>query len=316
MNEFPIYFRPGNVAVITGASSGIGLAMTKRCAITFSMNVFCVDIDEAELTQSISAVQKEITGDNKVMAISADVSDYEAMVQVRDTVLKNGFNTVHFLFNNAGTGRGGGALSDIHMFQKVVQVNSFGVINCCNLLIPLMKEKGEDGLIVTTGSKQGITMPPGNLAYNASKSMVKTYAEGLEHELMKDRKEKGGKLRSVLLVPGWVNTSILFKAMRDNCAVHDKPFDADSVFFHESKPASGAWMPSHIIDFLLSELQSNDDKFYVICPDNEVDRETDNIRMMWAMQDITEDRVPLSRWHPEYSAKFTEFLENEKKKNK
>jgi len=46
----------------------------------------------------------------------------------------------------------------------------------------------------------------------------------------------------------------------------------------------------------------------VICPDNEVDRATDNLRMTWTMQDITENRPPLSRWHDDWSPRFDEFL--------
>eukprot|EP00640_Fibrocapsa_japonica_P007124 CAMPEP_0113947868 /NCGR_PEP_ID=MMETSP1339-20121228/67189_1 /TAXON_ID=94617 /ORGANISM="Fibrocapsa japonica" /LENGTH=160 /DNA_ID=CAMNT_0000954661 /DNA_START=38 /DNA_END=520 /DNA_ORIENTATION=+ /assembly_acc=CAM_ASM_000762 len=151
-------------------------------------------------------------------------------------------------------------------------------------------------------------MPPGNLAYNVSKSVVKTYSEGLEHELMKDRVENGGKLRSALLVPGWVNTSIALKTMRDQCNSNGEPFDADKVFFHEGKPATGAWMPSQVVEFLLSELALSAEKYYIICPDNDVDRQTDNLRMTWTMADITEDRVPLSRWHPDYSDKFQDYL--------
>jgi hypothetical protein len=48
--------------------------------------------------------------------------------------------------------------------------------------------------------------------------------------------------------------------------------------------------------------------FYIICPDNEVAGEVDNKRMLWAAQDITENRVPLSRWHPDYKAAFEAFL--------
>jgi hypothetical protein len=51
-----------------------------------------------------------------------------------------------------------------------------------------------------------------------------------------------------------------------------------------------------------------------VCPDNDVDRETDNLRMTWAMQDITQDRPPLSRWHPDWKDKFSEYLEQNKKR--
>ena len=57
-------------------------------------------------------------------------------------------------------------------------------------------------------------MPPGNLTYNVSKAALKAYTEGLEHEFMKERTAGTGQLRAALLVPGWVNTSILLKAER------------------------------------------------------------------------------------------------------
>eukprot|EP00521_Asterionellopsis_glacialis_P019158 CAMPEP_0195316596 /NCGR_PEP_ID=MMETSP0708-20121125/3705_1 /TAXON_ID=33640 /ORGANISM="Asterionellopsis glacialis, Strain CCMP134" /LENGTH=174 /DNA_ID=CAMNT_0040382051 /DNA_START=30 /DNA_END=557 /DNA_ORIENTATION=- len=174
-----------------------------------------------------------------------------------------------------------------------------------------MKESDEPGIIVNTGSKQGITMPPGNLTYNMSKAALKAYTEGLEHEFMKERSESNGKLKAALLVPGWVNTSIVLKVERAKATEAGNAFDANSVFFHEDKPATGAWMPSQIVDFMVQELNKN--RFYIICPDNDVDRETDNLRMTWTMQDITEDRAPLSRWHPDYTEKFTEFLNANKK---
>merc|ERR1712151_1047781 len=117
-------------------------------------------------------------------------------------------------------------------------------------------------------------------------------------------------IRSALLVPGWVNTSILLKELRSQAEAKGETLDKDSVFFHEGKPADGAWMPSQIINFMIEELDQG--KFYIICPDNDVDRQTDNLRMTWTMQDITQDRVPLSRWHPEHKDAFTAFVDANK----
>jgi len=214
----------------------------------------------------------------------------------------------NFLMNNAGSGVGGGAMADIGIVKRLVDINTYGPIHGCIAFIPKMESSGEMGIIVNTGSKQGITMPPGNLAYNMSKAALKCYTEGLEHEL---REMKDGKVRSALLVPGWVNTSILFKAVRTEKQVTGEEFDPSSVFFHEDKPADGAWMPQQVVDFMIEELDKG--RFYIICPDNDVDRQTDNLRMTWTMQDITEDRPPLSRWHPEYKEQFNTFLEANKK---
>jgi len=122
---------------------------------------------------------------------------------------------VHYLMNNAAVQLGGGGIStSMDTFHKVFDVNTLGPIHGCQAFVPIMQEKGMDGLIVNTGSKQGITAPPGNLTYNVSKAALKTWTEGLEHELMKERMNNGGKLYAALLIPGWVNTSIHLKEMR------------------------------------------------------------------------------------------------------
>ena len=233
------------------------------------------------------------------------MSNTAAVQALADKVFANG-GKCHFLMNNAGTGLGGGAMTDMDMVQRVMSVNTYGPINGCLAFVPRMKEPG---IIVNTGSKQGITMPPGNLTYNMSKAALKTYTEGLEHEL---RQKSNRNLRAALLVPGWVNTSIVKKTIRDKAVVAGEAFDESSVPFHEDKPAEGAWMPSQVVEFMINELDKG--RFYIICPDNDVDRETDNLRMTWTMQDITQDRPPLSRWHPDYKEEFSAFLETNKSK--
>ena len=250
----------------------------------------------------------------KIQEVVVDVSNFDALKKTADMIFNDPCTeSVHFLMNNAAVQLGGSALStSMDEFNKVLSVNTLGPIHACQAFVPLMQNKNQCGLIVNTGSKQGITMPPGNLTYNVSKAALKTWTEGLEHELMMERINGGRQLRAALLVPGWVNTSIALKESRARAEMEGKAFDVNDVFFHEGKPAPGAWMPKQVIDFMLEKL--NDGKFYIICPDNDVDRETDNIRMTWTMQDITQDRPPLSRWHPEWKDKFTDHLEECRKK--
>lgn len=165
----------------------------------------------------------------------------------------------------------------------MIGVNLWGVINGVHAFTPAMIGQGTDAMIVNTGSKQGITCPPGDTAYNVTKAGVKVLTEGLQHEL---RNTEGCRVSAHLLVPGWTHT-----AMTAGGAI-EKP--------------DGAWWPDQVIDLLLEASGKGD--FYIICPDNDVTREVDAKQIVWAAGDIAENRVPLSRWHPDYKEAFADYL--------
>lgn len=298
--------KPGYTAVVTGASSGIGRAAAAHFC-SAGMHVFMVDVDEEELELAKEMVKSRCTSDSQmVRAEVVDVSDAKLMNEFAAKVFIATGGKCHILMNNAGVGLGGGALTDIQTVEKVMGINTYGPIHGCLAFVPKMKESGEPGILVNTGSKQGITMPPGNLTYNMSKAALKCYTEGLEHELAMERLDGQGKLRAALLVPGWVNTSILLKAERSKAEQKGLAYDPSSAFFHEEKPQSGAWMPSQVIDFMVHELDKG--SFYIICPDNDVDSQTDNLRISWTVEDIVKNRPPLSRWHPDFKEEFNEYM--------
>jgi NAD(P)-dependent dehydrogenase (short-subunit alcohol dehydrogenase family) len=321
--------QPGNAAVVTGASSGIGKSACMKFA-SYGMNVWMIDVDAAELALAQKIVKEQYTtagtttipptNDSStnintqfVFAEVVDVSDYPAMCRLAQQVF-DATGKCHIVMNNAGIGMGGDSMTDIKILHKVMDVNTYGPIHGCLAFVPLMKASDEPGIIINTGSKQGITMPPGNLCYNMSKAALKVYTEGLEHEFMAARTTSHGKLRAVLLIPGWVNTSIALKANRYKAAEKGETYADDQAFFHEEKPHSDAWMPHQVLDFMQTEIDQG--RFYIVCPDNDVDREMDNLRMTWTMQDITQNRPPLSRWHPDYKDQFTEYLQRERKASK
>jgi len=267
------------------------------------MTVWMVDVDAEELEAAKELAMAKAVDGAKVESRVVDVADCDSMMKLAEEVYADGGNC-HFLMNNAGVGKGGGPMADMKTVAFTMGVNTYGPIHGCLAFVPKMKDSKQPGIIVNTGSKQGITMPPGNLTYNMSKAALKCYTEGLEHDLRSNEDSK--HLRSALLIPGWVNTSIVLKNVRQEKLEKGEDFDPSTVFFHEDKPASGAWMPQEVIDFMISELDKG--LFYIVCPDNDVDRETDNLRMTWTMQDITQDRPPLSRWHPDYKDKFNDYL--------
>jgi NAD(P)-dependent dehydrogenase (short-subunit alcohol dehydrogenase family) len=252
-----------------------------------------------------------------------NVADLAAMQGLATEVFANNNGKCHFLMNNAGVGKGGSPLTTaMDIVHFTMGVNTYGPIHGCLAFGPQMQQMGDAALIVNTGSKQGITMPPGNTTYNMSKAALKCYTEGLEHELRtseatRKRTEEDGTtttttplVRAALLIPGWVNTSIMLKSKRDETLAKGEVFDPQSVFFHEDKPVADAWMPNQVVDFMITELDLG--RFYIVCPDNDVDRATDNLRMTWTMGDITHNRPPLSRWHDDYKDQFAAFLKEQK----
>ncbi|MBZ9711385.1 SDR family NAD(P)-dependent oxidoreductase [Mesorhizobium sp. ESP7-2] len=270
----------GNTAVITGAASGIGLAAAKRLAL-MGMKIVLADIGGPRLDDASRAVSA-IAGDDAVLAVASDVSKADEVDRLADRAF-GAFGEVSLLMNNAGVGDNPGKpWENRDGWKRLLDINFWGVVHGVEAFAPRMLASAKPGLIVNTGSKQGITTPPGNLAYNVSKAGVKTFTEGLAHAL---RNEPGARLSAHLLIPGFTYTGLTEGATE--------------------KPAS-AWTGEQIIDFMLESLVRGD--FYILCPDNEVARPLDEKRMAWAIGDIIENRPALSRWHSDHKDAFAAFM--------
>jgi NAD(P)-dependent dehydrogenase (short-subunit alcohol dehydrogenase family) len=211
-----------------------------------------------------------------------DVSRLEDLKALEALAVK-AFGPVAVLMNNAGVQPGSSLFGDGDVWRRILDVNLWGVIQGCQVFAPAMIASGRPALIINTGSKQGITTPPGDPAYNVSKAGVKVFTEQLQHEL---RNIKGGKVSAHLLIPGFVFTPLTAKDRTE-------------------KPAA-AWTPEQTVDFMFRELERG--TFYILCPDNDVDRPLDEKRIAWAAGDIVENRPPLSRWHPDYAEAFAKSV--------
>jgi NAD(P)-dependent dehydrogenase (short-subunit alcohol dehydrogenase family) len=247
------------------------------------LKVAIADLDQTSLDRAAGEILKAAPGGKgEVFAVKTDVSRMEEVERLKEKAYA-AFGEVAVLMNNAGTGQGGGPFDHYDRWQHVIGVNLWGVINGVHAFTPSMIAQGTPAAIVNTGSKQGITCPPGDTAYNVSKAGIKVVTEALQHAL---RNTEGGKVSAHLLVPGWTFTGLTARAGAE-------------------KPA-GAWWPDQVIDMLIEGMGKGD--FYIICPDNDVTRAIDNARILWAAGDIAENRPPLSRWHKDYGEAFKEFL--------
>ena len=273
---------PGAVAVVTGGASGIGLAAAARFA-RLGLRVCIADVAGERLegaTAELAGLAPRGSAD--VMAAAADVVR-AADLQALAAAVRERFGGTDVLMNNAGIGPASSVFGPAESWNNILAVNLWGVIHGVQAFVPAMIGRGRPGLVINTGSKQGITTPPGNPAYNVSKAGVKAFTEALQHEL---RNTPGCQVSAHLLIPGFVFTGMTAGGRAE-------------------KPA-GAWTPGQTADFMLERLAAGD--FYILCPDNEVSRELDEKRILWAAADIIKNRPPLSRWHPDYAQAFADFV--------
>jgi NAD(P)-dependent dehydrogenase (short-subunit alcohol dehydrogenase family) len=242
------------VAVVTGGASGIGLAAALRFA-SMGFKVCIADLGGERLDNALAQLAEAAQGGAAaVMAVPTDVSRPEELESL-EAAVRDRFGGTDLLMNNAGIQPGSALFGPRENWERVLGVNLWGPINGTRAFGPGMAATGRPGFIINTGSKQGITTPPGDPAYNVSKAGLKAFTEALQHEL---RNTPGCRITAHLLIPGFVFTPLAAGRRTD-------------------KP-DAAWTPDQTVSFMLERLAAGD--FYILCPDNDVPRSLDERRIL------------------------------------
>ena len=270
------------VAVITGAAVGIGFAIASRLC-QLGMKVVLFDKDQNALDAAVLSLYRR-NADAQVTTVTGGVTSASALQEL--FTVARGLGDVSMVVNNAAILKGAGPWSDQEQWRKTMEVNFWAVLAVQQLFVEYLLEQDFPAAVVSVGSKEGITTPPGNTAYSVSKVAVKVLTEHLEHEL---RERTSGRVSAHLLIPGYTFTPMNFPGI-----------SADSA-----KP-SAPWTADQVANRLLEGLARSD--FYIFCEDNEVSRELDQRRMQWNADDLIQNRPALSRWHPEYRKQFKAYI--------
>jgi NAD(P)-dependent dehydrogenase (short-subunit alcohol dehydrogenase family) len=191
----------GRVAVVTGAASGIGLALATRLAQE-GMRVVLADVEQSALEAAVGRLEHD---GYTVMGVPTDVSRAESVQDLADQTLRT-FGAVHVVCNNAGVGGGFGKIweASLQDWQWALDVNLWGVIHGVRTFVPILLEHGEPGHVVNTASVAGLV--PGTRVYSVTKHAVVALSEALYHGL----RSIDARIGVSVLCPGLIDTRIMF----------------------------------------------------------------------------------------------------------
>ena len=190
----------GRAAVVTGAASGIGLAVTEAF-VAAGMRVLMTDRDDERLA---AQTERLASDGGEVRSLVADVTDPDAMERAADAAVEH-FGKLHVAMNNAGIVAGGNSWElPLSEWRRVVDVDLWGVIHGVHAFVPRILASDEPGWVVNTASMAAVTTIPGIGPYTASKHGVLGLSDGLRAELQ----AIGAPVGVSVVMPGMIRTSM------------------------------------------------------------------------------------------------------------
>jgi NAD(P)-dependent dehydrogenase (short-subunit alcohol dehydrogenase family) len=267
------------VAVITGAASGIGLALAERC-VREGMKVVLADVEPAALAKAEAEMR---SAGATVLAVRCDVSQASSVEALAQQTLE-AFGAIHLLCNNAGVATTGTVWeSNLSDWEWVIGVNLWGVIHGLRTFVPIMLAQDTECHMINTASLSGLLSFPRGGVYAVSKHGVVTLSEALHHELA----ERGGKVKVSLLCPGLVKTRIVDAARnRPERLAAAEPIGAVEAAGWESlrQQMEAAMPPGQIADAVFRAIR--EERFYILPHPEWKDR------IRTRMEDIVQGRNP------------------------
>ncbi len=209
----------GKVAVVTGAASGIGLGIVKKC-LQEEMKVIMADIDMKRLRRVEKKMKREGVS---VVAIHADVSKPDDVEHLAKVTLDT-YGEINLLFNNAAVANTKYTWNyTLNDWEWQLGVNLFGVIHGIRIFVPIMLKQDNECHIVNISSIEGLVSGsgPGGAIYGLSKHGVLSLTETLRQEL--DLID--AKLKVSAVCPGWVKTRIIYGDIHRPVELQNDPED-------------------------------------------------------------------------------------------
>ena len=271
------------VAVVTGAASGIGLAMVERFAAE-GMKIVMADVETAALDAAAAAVRPKAPA---VLTVRVDVSRAEDVERLALETYA-AFGATHVVCNNAGVAVVGAvhehSLAD---WQWVIGVNLWGVIHGVRAFVPRMLAGGDEGHIVNTASIAGLSTAPFMSVYDVTKHGVVALSESM----FKEFEATGAPIGVSVVCPGLINTNIMRSARNRPAELADEgkagPM-AQQFGQGLGERLTRGYPPSEVADQVLRGVRER--RFYIVPAQPEV-LEAATIRA----RDILELRNPTPR---------------------